>query len=270
MRPLGALLLRSAAQARFVLIGAGVLLCGFQLIIVGQAAEIQRSQNFGRLAELMPAFLQRGLGSRAMLLATFRGTVAFGYFHPVVCLVVACAAIYVATEPAHEIESGLVDLELARSMPRHLVITRSLVAMLLAIAGATVLMFAGTSLGMRLFDAAEMDVPSVAMRGRLLLNLAATASCFAAFALFVAAGSRRWSTAFTTGVLTAVVLYLLDFLAIGWPSVRAVAWISPFHYFPALSVVAGDSPLLRDVSILLGGAALFSGLAYRRFGRRDL
>jgi RNA polymerase sigma factor (sigma-70 family) len=48
--------------------------------------------RLGRIvAELMPAFLQRGLGSKAMLLATFRGTVAFGYFHPVVCLIVAFA-----------------------------------------------------------------------------------------------------------------------------------------------------------------------------------
>ena len=37
---------------------------------------------------LLPEFLQRGLGSKAMLLATFKGTVAFGYFHPVVCMLV--------------------------------------------------------------------------------------------------------------------------------------------------------------------------------------
>jgi len=48
-----------------------------------------------------------------MLLATFRGTVSFGYFHPVVCVLVAIVAIYLLTEPAHEVESGLVDLELA-------------------------------------------------------------------------------------------------------------------------------------------------------------
>lgn len=265
-----ALLVRSATQARYLLIGAWVLLFGFQMILIGQAEEIQRTQSFGRLAELMPAFLQRGLGSRAMLLATFRGTVAFGYFHPVVCLVVAFVAMYVATEPAHEIESGLVDLELARSMPRHRLITRSLILAELTIAAAVVLMGAGTSLGLRAFGAAPMDMPPMAMRARLLLNLAATSSCFAGFALFVGSLSRRWTTAFTTAALTAVVLYLLDFLAIGWPPVRALSWISPFHYYPALSVVAGDSPLGRDVAILFGAGAAFSGAAYWCFGRRDL
>ncbi|HXT31125.1 MAG TPA: hypothetical protein VN716_17635, partial [Vicinamibacterales bacterium] len=111
-----ALLQRSAVQARYVLIGSFALLFGFQLVIVGQAAEIERTQSFSRLAELLPGFLQRGLGSRAMLLATFKGTVAFGYFHPVVCVLLSIVAIYVMTEPAHEVEAGLVDLELARSV----------------------------------------------------------------------------------------------------------------------------------------------------------
>ena len=113
------LLIRSASQGRYVLLGSFLLLCGFQIIIVGQAAEIERSNAFGRMAELLPAFLQRGLGSRAMLLASFKGTVAFGYFHPVVCMLVAVLAMYLAVELAHEVESGLVDLELSRPVPRH-------------------------------------------------------------------------------------------------------------------------------------------------------
>jgi hypothetical protein len=101
------LLLRSASQARYLLLGSFALLCGFQIVIVGQAAEIERTQSFSRMAELLPGFLQRGLGSKAMLLATFKGTVAFGYFHPVVCILISGLAMYLATEPAHEVESGL-------------------------------------------------------------------------------------------------------------------------------------------------------------------
>lgn len=265
-----ALLARSAAQTRYLLIGAYLLLFGFQLVIVGQAAEIQRSSSFGRVADLMPAFLQRGLGSQAMLLATFRGTVAFGYFHPVVCLIVTLVAMYIATEPAHEVESGLVDLELARAVPRHRLMTRSLLFALLAIAGATGLMGAGTLLGAWLFDASAMDLPSAETRARLLVNLAATAACFTGFALLVAAFSRRWSTAFTTAALTTVVLYLLDFLAIGWPLVRQIAWVSPFHYYPALAIVAGASSFGRNVAILMGATAACVAGAYWRFSRRDL
>lgn len=265
-----ALLLRSLAQARYLIVGSDLLLCAFQMILIGQAEEIQRTQTLGRMAELLPAFLQRGLGSKAMLLATFKGLVAFGYFHPVVCLVVTFVAMYVATEPAHEIESGLVDLELARAVPRRHLITRSLLLAQLTIAGSVALMGFGTWLGSAMFAIEAREMPSLATRVGLLVNLAATASCFSGFALLVATLSRRWSTAFTTSALTVVVLYLLDFLAIGWRPVRELAWISPFHYYAALSILAGDAPLARDIGVLFSAGAMCVAGAYLAFGRRDV
>lgn len=265
-----ALLLRSAAQARYLVLGSLTLLCGFQVIIVGQAEEIQRTQSFSRMAELLPGFLQRGLGSKAMLLATFKGTVAFGYFHPVVCLLVSVVAMYFASEPAHEVESGLVDLELARSVPRHRLLTRSLLLALASLLLAVGVMAFGTWFGARLFGAADMGLPAPAVRARLLLNLAALAWCLAGFALMVATLSRRWMTAFTTVMLTTVVMYLIDFLAIGWRPMRMIAWMSPFHYYPALSIVAGDAPFGRDLTVLVAAASVFITIAYWQFQRRDL
>jgi ABC-type transport system involved in multi-copper enzyme maturation permease subunit len=265
-----ALLKRSTAQARYPLLGAFALLFGFQLILVAQAAEIERTQSFSRMADLVPAFLQRGLGSKAMLLATFRGTVAFGYFHPIVCMLVSVLAMYLATEPAHEVEFGLVDLELARSVPRHRLLTRSLLLAALSVACALLLMFVGTAAGARIFDAGGLGLPSIGVRVRLLLHLGGVAACFGGFALLLAALSRRWTTAFTTAALTAVVLYLLDFLAIGWRPMRAIVWVSPFHYYPALSIVAGDAPEWRNLAALYSAAAAFVAAAYWQFQRRDL
>jgi ABC-type transport system involved in multi-copper enzyme maturation permease subunit len=265
-----ALLVRSGSQARYVMGGAFLLLCAFQIVIVGQAAEIERANSFGRMAELLPAFLQRGLGSRAMLLASFKGTVSFGYFHPVVCMIVSVLVMYLAVEVAHEVESGIVDLELSRPLARHTLITRSVVLMLGSGATAVLLMAAGTTIGMRLFGAGDLDLPSTAARARLLVNLFAVASCFGAFALLVGTMSRRWTTALTLVVLVAVVLYCLDFLAIGWQPVRNIAWLSPFHYFPALDVLAGDAPMGRNLTILFSSAAVMIAAAYWQFHRRDL
>jgi ABC-type transport system involved in multi-copper enzyme maturation permease subunit len=264
------LLLRSASRARVPLVGVALLLCGFQLVIIGQAVSIQRSNAFGSLANLMPEFLQRGLGSRAMLLATFKGTVAFGYFHPVVCILIAVLAMYITTEVAHEVEAGLVDIELARSVPRHRLLTRS---MLLAHAGAAAviaMMALGTWLGVRVFDAAAFEMPSTAARVRLLGNLFALASLFSAFGLLVASGATRWVSAFTAAGLFAVVAYIADFLALGWKGMERFAWLSPFHYFPALSVLAGDAPMARNLSVLYTAAVIMSLAAYWRFHRRDL
>ena len=265
-----ALVARSAYQIRFALLATIVLLFGLQILIIGQAVEIQRANSFGSVASLLPGFLQRGLGSHALILATFKGTVAFGYFHPIVCLTIAVLAMYPATEVAHEVEAGLVDLELARAVPRHRLITRSLLLAHLAAAVVLTAMAAGTVLGVRAFAAADLDVPSLALRARLLLNQFAVVSCFASFALLVASRARRWSSAFTVAALSAVVFYSVDFLSMGWRQMEIVAWISPFHYFPALAIIAGDAALGRNIAILFTTAAVLSTLAYWQFEHRDL
>jgi ABC-type transport system involved in multi-copper enzyme maturation permease subunit len=265
-----AMLMRSASQARYLLLGSFTLLCAFQIIIVGQAAEIQRTTSFGRMADLLPGFLQRGLGSKVMLLATFKGTVAFGYFHPVVCLMMAGLAMYLTTEPVHEVESGLVDLELARSVPRHRLLTRSLVLAFASLLVAAGMMALGTWLGATIFGAASFGLPAPGVRARLLLNLIAVAWCLAGFALMVATLSRRWMTAYTTVMLVTVVLYLIDFLAIGWRPMRVISWLSPFTYYPALSIIAGDAPTGRNLLVLFASASLFIAAAYWLFQRRDL
>lgn len=264
------LLWRSVAQGRYVLLGVLWLLFGFQLIIIAQAAEVERSNAFASVANLMPGFMQRGLGSRAMLLATFRGTVTFGYFHPVVCILVAVLAMYFATEPAHEVEAGLVDLELARAVPRHRLVTRSLLVAIAVVAAATIMMSLGTWAGGRIFDTEGMAMPTGQLRAQLLTNLFAVATCLAGFALMTATFSQRWSTSFTTVGLVAVIAYMVDFIAIGWPPMRTIAWLSPFHYYPALSIVAGDAPTGRNITVLLAAGAAFVATAYWQFQRRDV
>jgi ABC-2 type transport system permease protein len=261
---------RSAVQGRYALLGCLSLLTIFQVIIVGQASALEEAHSFGRMAELVPAFLQRGLGSQSMLLVTFKGTVAFGYFHPVVAVLLSVLAIYFATEPAHEVESGLVDLVLARAVPRHAVVTRSILLAAGAVIAAVTLMVLGTRVGLRVFASPGFDAPSLAISARMLLHLAGVACCFGGLALAIAAGARRWSTAFTTAALAAVVLYLIDFLAIGWTPMRAIAWISPFHYYPALSILAGTAPAWRNVGILMTASAILCAIGYWRFNRRDL
>lgn len=263
------LLYRSARQVKYLLIGAMIVFALFQILLVAQAAEIERSQAFGRMAEFVPMFLQRGLGSQAMLLATFRGTVSFGYFHPVVVCILSLIAVYLATEPAHEIESGLVDLVLARAVPRRRVVTRSLVLAFSAIALIVVVMIGGTYIGLW-WLAPATSWPPMRLIGLLAVHLVAAAWCCGAIGLFLAASSKRWTTAFTSAALFVIVGYLIDFLAIGWPPARTVAWLAPFQYFPALLIVGGTANTLRDLTVLVAATTVFVTLAYWQFERRDL
>ncbi|HXG53984.1 MAG TPA: hypothetical protein VNJ03_01275 [Vicinamibacterales bacterium] len=266
---LRALLFRSVAQSKYVLIGGAVVFCVFQVLLIAQAAEIERSQAFGRMAEFVPAFLQRGLGSQAMLLATFTGTVSFGYFHPIVVCIVSLIAVYLATEPAHDVESGLVDLVLARAVPRRHLVTRSLVLFMIATALIVALMVCGTYGGLR-WMVPPSAWPSPRLILLLALHLVAAAWCCGAVGLFLAASSQRWTTAFTTGALLVIVGYLIDFLAIGWAPARTLSWLFPFQYFPGLLIVGGTAHTARDLTVLLTATATFVGLAYWRFERRDL
>src|SRR5262249_7385757 len=75
-----ALIRRSAAQMRYAVLGSLVLTFVMQLVLVGQAVSIQESQSFANVASLIPNFIGRGLGSEALLLASFKGTVMLGYF----------------------------------------------------------------------------------------------------------------------------------------------------------------------------------------------
>jgi ABC-type transport system involved in multi-copper enzyme maturation permease subunit len=261
---------RSVVQSLYVLVPCFALLAGFQLIIVAQAASIESTRSFERMAELIPAFLQRGLGSRAMLLASFKGTVTFGYFHPVIAIMVSVLAIYMASEPAYDVESGRVDLLLARSIPRHQLITRSLILSMGVTLGAALAMALGTWIGLHAFASAASNWPAPRIIGLLLLHLVSIGWCFGGLALAVAAGARRWSAAFASVALGAVALYLVEVLGIGWAPARTIAWSSPFHYYPALPIVAGDAVGLTNAAGLVIAAGVLAAVAYWRFNRRDL
>lgn len=267
---LAALIGRSASQMRYGIAGSLALACGFQLVLVGQAVRLAKTQSFGLLAGMMPDFLKRGLGDQVMAFASFQGTIVFGYFHPVVCILIPLVAMYAATEPAHDIEARVVDLVLGRPMRRSILLTRSLLLAAAYIVAAAALTAAGTWAGVALFDARPYGVPSASVIAHLLWHLAAVSFVIAAFGLCIGSFARRRATAFTAGALVVVLLYLVDLLAVGSPVLEALASFSPFHYYDAFAIAAGRARDARDLAILLGSAAVFTAAAYWRFERRDL
>lgn len=264
------LIQRSAGQSWYTLAACTAVVAGFQFLLAGQAATMESTLSFGRMAEFLPAFLQRGLGEQALWLASFQGMVAFGYFHPLVVMIVTLAAMYFATEPAHDVEAGRVDLLLARPLRRHRVVTRSLVLSIATVILLVSAMGVGTIAGLNVFASSVSAWPRAWTIFLLIAHIAGLACCCAAFGLAVAAGAKRWSVAFTTAALTAIAMYLVDFLAIVWPRVRPIAYLSPFRYYPGASILAGTAPVARNLIVLWTAGAVFAAVAYWRFERRDL
>ena len=64
--------------------------------------------------------------------------------------------------------------------------------------------------------------------------------------------------------------YPLMLLEPTWRPLRAIGWLSPFHYFHPLEVLAGRQEPWTDVLVLGLASAVLAALAYRQFAHRDL
>ncbi len=84
MTMLFALIVQLLHRVRKFLLAAGVLLAGFQVVLILQANSIQASNSFAKMGDLVPAFARDVLGPSFVTFLTFKGIVCLGYFHPVV------------------------------------------------------------------------------------------------------------------------------------------------------------------------------------------
>lgn len=248
---------------------AGVLAV-FQVAIVAVAAAFESSRSFERLLAFAPAFVARSFASSLLTLASFHAMAVAGYFHPVVVLIVTLLAVYFASEPAGDVELGLVDVVLARPLPRHALITRSLVAGALATIVLAVVMVAATGTGLLLLAPAGAQWPTGRTIAVLTIELLMVAWTVGAAALAMGAFVRRRATAITSVGVAAMALYLLEFLGASWPPAAPFARVSPFHYYDGTAVLVGRADLAADVTVLAAMIVAAVAIAYWQFARRDL
>ena len=266
---LTALVVRSVERARGFLAALLVLLCGFQFAIAIIASELDRTRTFALLATLVPAAVQQMAGG--LVFTSFTGLAAFGFFHPVVVLVFCEAAIFLASEPAWEVESGLVDLTMARAVPRRLAITRTVLVAWGALAGIAVLMAVSARLALVAYAPSGAALPPPRTTALLAANLVALGWWFAALSLLAATLVRRRSLAIGIGGMAAVGLYLLNLFAEISSRAAALRPLSPYHYFNAPAILRGAGMTWpRDIAVLLATAAVMLIVAYRVYEERDL
>ena len=243
------------------------LLMAFQIALIAVASSFTTASTLDRLVQIMPGFIQNAFGPA---LLSFAGMTTIGYFHPVAVMLVVQFAIFLATEPAGEIEAGLVDLVLARPLPRHWLVSRSLLVMTSCTVAATLAMWLGTWLGLWSLAPQDARWPDAHVVLMLTAHLAAVGWCFGAAALAAAAWARRRASAHATVALAAVALYLIDIVVESWPPAAPFARLSLFHYFHGAAILRGTANSVLDLSVL--GAIALTGiaLAYWKFHTRDL
>ena len=83
-----ALLRRSLARHRALIIAVAALLSAFQILDIVVAYNLQAKGVYGQFASLVPAFIQEAMGG--VLVGSFSGAIALGFAHPLVMLSLAC------------------------------------------------------------------------------------------------------------------------------------------------------------------------------------
>jgi len=132
MKSLLILLAHSLKRVRTLVIVMGAVLAVFQVFLIVVARSLQRSNAFGQLETLMPAFVRELLGPSLISFMSFSGIVCVGYFHPAVMASLVALSIALSTTLTSEIETGFVDLILSRPIARHWIVTRSIIVLISA------------------------------------------------------------------------------------------------------------------------------------------
>jgi ABC-2 type transport system permease protein len=255
-------------RARMLLAATGLLLGAFQVLMVFIASGIKPAV-MDHIAELLPPVVQKILGPAVASVTSFNGIVCIGYFDLVIVIALIALVTSLGTLPASEIETGVADLILARPLPRHWIITRTIALVVFAIALMLALMLAGTWIGLVTFASQIETWPSVYTVVSLALNLGLLSLCWGGIATAFGAACRRSVAAAATGLL-ALFMLLLDLVRSIWSPAEHVAWLSPFHYFIPFDVIMGRSLPAENLLVLWAIAMTGFIIAYFLFSQRDI
>jgi ABC-2 type transport system permease protein len=258
----------SLKRVRLLLGVTGFLLAFVQVLRVRIAALLHDAGQFDQLAALLPPSVRKVLGSALGSIMTFNGIVCGVYFDTGYIIALLALAITLATLPASEIESGFADLILARPLPRHWLITRTIALVLLAILLMLLMILAGTWVGLTLFAPPDAPWPSAPQTAALSLSLGMLVLSWSGVALALGAVCRRGVAGATTSLLAFGAL-ILDWAHRLWPPLDWIAWLSPFYYFNPYELVDGP---LRPENLLILWAIAMTGftLAYLAISQRDI
>jgi len=255
-------------RARALLAATGILLGAFQVLMVFIASSI-KPEAMDQIADLLPPVVQKILGPSVASVMSFSGIACIGYFDLVIVIALLALATALATLPASEIETGVADLILARPLPRHWIITRTIALVVFAITLMLALMVAGTWIGLVTFASEIDNWPSIATVASLALNLGLLIFCWGGIATAFGAACRRSVAGAATGLLALCTL-LLDLVRSIWSPAESVAWLSPFHYFVPFDIVMGRPLPAENIVVLWAIAMTGFTSAYFLFSQRDI
>lgn len=247
MRVVCALCLRRA-RARIAALAAGL---GLFVYVVGLSYASIDENAVRSLVESLPPFLRALTG--ASDLASPTGYLGAAYTHPVALAILGALVVSMATLPARDRESGVVELFLSRPLAPW----RWIAGVAAAVFAGLAVVLAGGYVGGVAAIATVGDLGGVSAAS-LAVVVADAGLVFAAAAgvcLAVATAARGGGQAVGCGAGFLVVSYALNYLAMVWSIARPLGVASIFHGFdPGIVLRTGHVP--ATVAAWLAGAAV--------------
>jgi ABC-type transport system involved in multi-copper enzyme maturation permease subunit len=252
-----------------LLCATGLLIALFQFLRVHIAASVHQAGEFEQIADLLPPSIRAILGPSLTSVMSFNGIVCGGYFDLGNVIALVALSIALATVPASEIESGFADLILARPMPRHWLITRTVALVLFSILLMLFMIMASTWAGLAVFAPPGHPGPPARQLGALALNLGMLLLCWSGVAMAFGAAYRRGLASGVTSLLAFAAL-LLDYAQKLWSPLERIGWLSPFRYFNPYELVAGKPLPVEDLLVLWAIGMTGYTVAYFVMAHRDI
>jgi ABC-2 type transport system permease protein len=232
----------------------------FELLMVWITSSMDTGPQFQQLLEavLPPAMLNLVLNQLG--LASFDAAIAFGFKHPFVIAAGVAVVITMASVPAAERESGLLDLILARPVTRATYMRAHMALLLVPVLAFPVVLFVAANVGIALTgrdDVAGSDyLIAAAAFAPLLLFLGACTLLFAA-------GAQRRGTAVSRAVALTMAFYVYEVVASMWEPLRGWEWLSVFDAYRPVGLVTGDATVAAPLAVLGVAGALLLAAAVR-------
>jgi len=264
---IAALLLRQWRHLRWTLGGLALGLVGFEVLLVHLGAAFEAGPGIEQFLEALPDFIH-DLVAHQIHAASFPAMVAFGFMHPAMLSGCLAAMVLLGTQPAGERESGVLELLLARPLPRATYLHASLVALGLTALLLPWCVLAGAAIGLSLVEVAG-ELPWTAYLPCTLL-LTALMLAVGGFALWMGTLVRRRGTAIARTLALLLSTYVLDTLAEFSSLLGPLRWLSPFQYFHPIPAAVDPPVAWGEPAVLLLLAALTTTAAHRRFRRMDI
>jgi ABC-2 type transport system permease protein len=257
---------QSLRQVRRGLIAVGVGAAAFfYLLLLSSSSFATESSIEGFLRE-PPRAIQALMGGSFDFLNP-SGWVATGMSHPITLSLFTASALMIASGAvATEVERGTIDLVLTRPIHRISFLAGKAAASIVAVTFVEVMGFSAALVARLTIDG--LDEVAVPELGRAFLGSWLLFSGFAMVSVLISSqvSLRGRAVGLSAGIV--VLSFFVNFTALLIDEVYELRFLSPFHYFRAVDVMAGDA--LADLVVLVGLGVAAIATALFSFSRRDI